>query len=143
MKSEYQMHEGSLSLPSDWLDKSMNVFVSASTGTEGVSFVIARERLPWGMRFNEYTNSEVQKLAKQMPEYEAVAGNETEVSGRAAYAHEFKWTNNGKPIQQLLTMVEHGRQVLMLTFTVPGTLSPTQKAQVEDVIRSLTLNEPS
>ncbi|MCA3863725.1 MAG: DcrB-related protein, partial [Burkholderia sp.] len=43
----YQMQEGTLALPVEWQDKTMNVFVSAATGTEGVSFVITRERLPW------------------------------------------------------------------------------------------------
>ncbi|WP_175936550.1 DcrB-related protein, partial [Burkholderia cepacia] len=42
----YQMHEGSFAMPEAWQDKTMNVFVSAATGTEGVSFVITREPLP-------------------------------------------------------------------------------------------------
>lgn len=137
----YQMQEGSLSLPTDWHDKSMNVFVSVATGTEGVSFVVTRESLPWGMKFHEYTANEVQKLAKQVASYEPIAGADTEVSGRAAYTHEFRWLNNGKPIQQLLTMVEYGKRVLMLTFTAPGTISETQKAQVQEIIQSLTLHE--
>jgi hypothetical protein len=139
----YQMQEGSLSLPTDWHDKSMNVFVSVATGTEGVSFVVTRESLPWGMKFHEYTANEVQKLAKQVASYELIADADTEVSGRAAYTHEFRWLNNGKPIQQLLTMVEHGKRVLMLTFTAPGTISETQKAQVQEIIQSLTLHEPN
>ncbi len=40
-------------------------------------------------------------------------------------------------------MVEHGKQVLMLTFTAPGVLSPSQKALVEGVIQSLRLNDPA
>jgi len=139
----YQMQEGSLSLPPEWIDKTMNVFVSAATGTEGVSFVVTRERLPWGMQFSEYAASELQKLAKQVPDYEAVGSSETTVSGRAAYAHEYKWSNNGRPLQQLLTMVEHGKQVLMLTFTAPGVLSTSQKALVEGVVQSLRLNDPA
>ncbi|MFP6562279.1 DUF1795 domain-containing protein [Paraburkholderia sp. B3] len=139
----YQMQEGTLSLPPEWLDKTMNVFVSASTGTEGVSFVITRERLPWGMRFEEYTAGEARKLEKQVPGYEFVAASESQVSGRKASVHDFKWLNNGSPVQQLITMVEHGKQVLMLTFTVPGHLSDTQRAQVQAVVQSLKLNEPN
>ncbi|KLU25933.1 hypothetical protein EOS_12320 [Caballeronia mineralivorans PML1(12)] len=138
----YQMQEGSLSLPTDWHDKTMNVFVSAATGTEGVSFVVTRENLPWGMKFNEYTANEVLKLAKQVAGYELVEGADTQVSGRVAYTHEFRWLNNGKPIQQLLTMVEYGKRVLMLTFTAPGTISETQKSQVQNMIQSVTLHEP-
>ncbi|CAE6734696.1 MULTISPECIES: DUF1795 domain-containing protein [Paraburkholderia] len=139
----YQIQEGSLSLPADWHDKTMNVFVSAATGTEGVSFVVTRESLPWGMKFHEYTANEIQKLSKQVAGYELVAGAESEVSGRAAYTHEFRWLNNGKPIQQLLTMVEYGKRVLMLTFTAPGTISETQKTQVHAMIQSFSLNEPN
>ncbi|MCM3755769.1 DcrB-related protein, partial [Bacillus licheniformis] len=65
----YQMQEGTLALPVEWQDKTMNVFVSAATGTEGVSFVITRERLPWGMKFAEYVSSEIRKVAKQVPDY--------------------------------------------------------------------------
>ncbi|CBJ40820.1 conserved hypothethical protein (plasmid) [Ralstonia solanacearum CMR15] len=143
MNTMYQMQEGSMTLPADWIDKTMNVFVSAATGTEGVSFVVTRERLPWGMQFGEYVASELHKLARQVPGYEAVGGSETQVSGRAAHVHEYKWTNNGSPLQQLLTMVEHGKQVLMLTFTAPGVLSPSQKALVEGVVQSLRLNDPA
>ena len=139
----YQMQEGTLSLPADWHDKTMNVFVSAATGTEGVSFVITREALPWGMRFDEYTANEIQKLGKQAAGYEAIDSTDVKVSGRAANTHEFRWLNNGKPIHQLLTMVEYGRRVLMLTFTSPGTISDTQKAQVREMIASVALNEPN
>jgi hypothetical protein len=138
----YQMHEGTLSLPAEWHDKTMNVFVSASTGTEGVSFVITREALPWGMRFDEYTTNEIQKLGKQAAGYESIDSIDVKVSGRAAHTHEFRWLNNGKPIHQLLTMVEYGRRVLMLTFTSPGAISDTQKAQVREMIASVALNEP-
>ena len=65
-----------MTLPADWIDKTMNVFVSAATGTEGVSFVVTRERLPWGMQFGEYVASELHKLARQVPGYEAVGGSE-------------------------------------------------------------------
>ena len=137
----YQLQEGTLSLPPEWHDKTMNVFVSAATGTEGVSFVITREDLPWGMQFHEYTANEVRKLAKQVAGYEAEASLETEVSGRAAFTHEFRWLNNGKPIHQLMTMVEYGTRALMLTFTAPGSISETQRTQVQKLIASFSLNE--
>jgi hypothetical protein len=139
----YQLQEGTLMLPAEWHDKTMNVFVSAATGTEGVSFVVTREDLPWGMKFHEYTENEVRKLAKQVAGYEAVASEDAQVSARTAYTHEFRWLNNGKPIHQLLTMVEYGRRVLMLTFTAPGAISDTQKAQVQQLIQSFSLNEPN
>ncbi|MDR5667826.1 DcrB-related protein, partial [Burkholderia cenocepacia] len=81
----YQMQEGTLALPVEWQDKTMNVFVSAATGTEGVSFVITRERLPWGMKFAEYVSSEIRKVAKQVPDYAEVANEDATVSGRAAH----------------------------------------------------------
>ncbi|GLU35883.1 DcrB-related protein [Trinickia caryophylli] len=139
----YRIQEGTLSIPEEWIDKTMNVFVSASTGTEGVSFVVTRESLPWGMRFDEYTANEVQKLAKQMPDYQLIGGEPAEVNGRAAYTHEYRWKNNGMPLHQLLTMVEYGKRVLMLTFTVPGSLSDTQRVQVRQIVESLELNAPN
>ncbi|RQS88767.1 DcrB-related protein [Burkholderia contaminans] len=139
----YQMHEGTLTLPVEWQDKTMNVFVSAAAGTEGVSFVITRERLPWGMKFAEYVASEIRKVAKQVPNYAEVANEDTTVSGRTAHVHEFTWTNNQAPIHQRLTMVEYGPVVLMLTFTAPGTLSDTQREQVQAMIQSLQLRDPS
>ncbi|WP_338640385.1 DcrB-related protein [Burkholderia pyrrocinia] len=138
----YQMQEGTLALPVEWQDKTMNVFVSAATGTEGVSFVITRERLPWGMKFSEYVASEIRKVAKQVPDYAEVANEDATVSGRAAHVHEFTWTNNQAPIHQRLTMLEYGQVVLMLTFTAPGTLSDTQREQIQAVIQSLQLRDP-
>ncbi|PRF30282.1 hypothetical protein C6Q21_01420 [Burkholderia multivorans] len=138
----YQMHEGTLALPVEWQDKTMNVFVSAATGTEGVSLVITRERLPWGMKFAEYVANETRKVAKKVPDYAEVSSAGTTVSGRDAHVHEFTWTNNGASIHQQLTMVEYGQVVMMLTFTAPGALSDTQREQVNAVIQSLQLRAP-
>ncbi|WP_321846348.1 DcrB-related protein [Paraburkholderia bannensis] len=138
----YQMHEGTLELPLEWQDKTMNVFVSQATGTEGVSFVITRERLPWGMKFHEYKVSEIRKISGKVPGYAAVSSDEDEVSGRSAYAHEFTWSNNGASIHQRLTMVEYGDVVLMLTFTAPGTVSDSQREQIRNVVASLQLRAP-
>ena len=139
----YQLQEGTLALPPEWHDKTMNVFVSSATGTEGVSFVITREDLPWGMQFQEYTANEVRKVAKQVPGYEAEGSEDGQASGRAAHTHEFRWLNNGKPIHQLMTMVEYGRRVLILTFTAPGSISATQREQLQALIQTLSLNEPN
>ncbi len=109
----YRMQEGELAIPAEWLDKSMNVFVSAATGTEGVSFVISREPLPWGMKFEEYAANEISKLARTVPDYNSIETTPASVSDRPAQTHEFKWTNNGAPIHQQLTMVEYGHIVLM------------------------------
>lgn len=139
----YQMHEGTLDLPVEWQDKTMNVFVSQATGTEGVSLVITRERMPWGMKFDEYVAGEVRKIAGKVPDYAAVSNGPGTVSGRTAHVHEFTWTNNGAAIHQQLTMVEYGQVVLMLTFTVPGALSETQRGQIQAVMQTLQLNEPA
>lgn len=139
----YQMQEGTLALPDAWQDKTMNVFVSQATGTEGVSFVITRERLPWGMKFQEYVVGEIRKVARKVPEYVAVSTEANAVSGRPAQVHEFTWTNNGAAIHQQLTMVEYGEVVLMLTFTAPGALSESQREQVRAVIQSLQLRDPA
>jgi len=138
----YQMQEGTFSLPVEWQDKTMNVFVSAATGTEGVSFVITRERLPWGMKFGEYVANEIGKFAKKVPDYAEVLSTDTTVSGRPARTHEFTWTNNQASIHQQLTMVEYGQVVLMLTFTVPGSLSETQRQQLQALMQTVQLRDP-
>ena len=139
----YQMQEGTLAVPVEWQDKTMNVFVSSATGTDGVSFVVTRERMPWGMKFDEYIASEIRKVAKQVPDYAVVLNEETTVSGRAARVHEYTWTNNHAAIQQRLTMVEYGQVVLMLTFTTPGTMSESQRQLMQEMISSLKLVEPA
>ncbi|MGH8781197.1 DcrB-related protein [Paraburkholderia sp.] len=138
----YQIQEGTLALPVEWQDKTMNVFVSSATGTEGVSFVITRERMPWGMKFEEYIASEIRKVAKQVPDYAEVLNEKATVSGRAAQVHEYTWINNHAPIQQRLTMVEYGQVVLMLTFTTPGAISDSQRQLMQEMISSLKLVEP-
>lgn len=136
------MHEGSFSLPSEWQDKTMNVFLSAATGTEGVSFVVTREPLPWGMKFHEFTKNEIDKLARKVPNYVPLATEEVTVSSRVAETHEFKWANNGASIHQQMTMVEYGPIVLMLTFTAPGAISESQRSQLRSLLDSMQLHDP-
>ncbi|WP_227245180.1 DcrB-related protein [Paraburkholderia caribensis] len=137
----YQIQEGQIDLPREWQDKTMNVFVSAGTGTEGVSFVITRERMPWGMKFDEYADGEVTKLARQARDYVAIQTEKVSLSGRPAFVHEYTWTNNQAQIQQCITMVELGETVLMLTFTAPGRISDTQRRQLQIILTSLQLHD--
>ena len=40
----YRFHEGSLTIPDDWRDESMNIFKTSEA--EGYNLVISRERIP-------------------------------------------------------------------------------------------------
>jgi hypothetical protein len=137
----YQLNEATIDIPDNWVDKSMNIFVSAETGSQGISLVIARERLPWGMEFKEFAEGEMAKISKQLQQFKELSRDDLEIPNCIAKLFEYTWTNHQTDTHQILVMIAKERALMLITFSMPGFMSDSQKAHAMRILNSLTFRD--
>ena len=116
----YRMQEGSLTLNDTWRDQSVNVLVPERVATQGVNLVVARDVLPLGMLFADYLTQQKITFERELSEYKLTADAPGTVDGRPAHFLEFFWNNSGKPLQQMMVVIQDSQRILSLTGTIPG-----------------------
>jgi hypothetical protein len=116
----YQIPEGSVQLAGEWQDRSVNVLVPLNTTSTGANLVIARDSMPRGLSFADYLHRERKSFEKQLPEFRLHADAPATTCQGQAHNLEFTWTNQGKAMRQLMTVVANGESVLSITATIPN-----------------------
>lgn len=115
----YQIQEGSVVLPGEWQDRSVNVLIPQATSSKGANLVIARDSMPRGSSFTDYLQQQKKTLAREFPDFR-VHLDAAEAGGpRPVHNFEFTWTNQGKAMRQWMTVIGCGDSVLSLTATIP------------------------
>jgi hypothetical protein len=136
----YRLNEGSIDLPNGWKDQSINIISSTGGGALGLSFTISRDDIPWGMKFAEYVKDEIAKAKEALTEFTIVEEQEVEIHGASAVEIECKWKAKQGPMHQIITTVQNGTRALVLTASMPGKMSDTQKAEVRRITGTLQFN---
>ncbi len=134
----YRINEGTIDLPRDWTDRSINVVASNPTGA-GASLTITRDDMPWGMNFHDYVDDQAKQAAKALKNFEILGRREFEIGGNPATEIESRWVAKQGPVHQLITSVQSGRKVLILTASLGGEMSDGQKAEMRRIVATLRL----
>lgn len=131
----YLIDEARIAIPESWQDKTMNMFIPE---TGNGSFVITRDFLAGEPDFAAYVALQVGNLGT-MPGYTGLDSKEIMVSARPAYLHEYKWMNEQSEVHQILTIVNLGEKVLVLTRTSETAFSDAERSQLKDLLTSVEL----
>ena len=134
----YRINEGTLDLPRDWADRSINVVASNPTGA-GASLTITRDDMPWGMSFDEYVDEQTKQAAQALKNFEVIERRSLDLAGVPATEIESRWIAKQGPIHQLITTVQNGRRVLILTASLGGEMSESQKTEMRRIVATLRL----
>lgn len=136
----YRINEGSIDLPRDWQDRTINV-VSSNPAGPGVSLTITRDDMPWGMAFVEYVEDQAKQAAQALKDFRIDARRELAISGAPAIEIECHWVAKQGAIHQLITTVSAaGGKVLVLTASVGGEMSAAQQAEMRRIVLTLRLD---
>lgn len=136
----YRINEGSIDLPRDWQDRTINV-VSSNPAGPGVSLTITRDDMPWGMAFVEYVEDQAKQAAQALKDFRIDARRELSVNGAPAIELECHWVAKQGAIHQLITTVgAAGGKVLVLTASVGGEMSAAQQAEMRRIVSTLRLD---
>lgn len=132
----YQMNEGKITLPKNWRDDSMNVFVVPDDS--GVNLVINRTPVPVGLDNEAYYAETVEQFEASLPGYKEFARDTMTLDGALAQTLEYRWKSPEGDMHQYVVM--QVRDALLLTFTVtsPKTLAVGQREYFQQIIQSFT-----
>lgn len=136
----YRINEGSIDLPREWQDRTINVVASNPSGV-GVSMTITRDDLPWGMGFAEYVDDQAKQAGTALKDFRVIERREITVGGAPAVEIECRWVAKQGAIHQLITTVQHGRKVLVLTASAGGEMSRDQQTEMRRIVASLQLDQ--
>lgn len=136
----YRINEGSIDLPPTWHDRTINVVASSTTGA-GASLTITRDDIPWGMSFVEYVEDQANQAADALKKFEVLDKRELTVNGAPAYEIESRWVAKQGPIHQIITSVQAGQKVLILTASATGRMSDSQKTEMRRIVSTLQLDQ--
>ena len=140
----YKMNEGSIDLPDSWKDQTINIVVSGGTGSvPGLNFTVTRDDVPWGMEFDEYVTGEIEKAGNALTDFTVISQSGLHISGRAAVELECTWNAKQGPMHQIITTVDAPHHAMVLTASMPGKMSDTQRAEVRRIVATLDLTEPT
>lgn len=132
----YQMQEGSLELPVEWKDQSINILSASRAGEPGLSLTATRDDIPWGMSFEEYIADQLKQIEGTLKDFKIIAQTEIKVGDLPAHQIECRWISKQGPMHQLITTLQPGKRILVLTATIPGEFSALQRDHVQQIIAS-------
>lgn len=138
----YQINEGVIDLPADWKDQSINILSASHLGEPGLSLTVTRDDIPWGMSFQEYVADQMEQAGASLQDFTVAEQRDITLHDHAAIQMECRWVAKQGPMHQIITTVQAGGRALVLTASMPGEMSATQRAEVQRIIGSLRLNPP-
>ncbi|AUH33706.1 DcrB-related protein [Paracoccus tegillarcae] len=132
----YHIQEGSLELPVEWKDQSINILSASRSGEPGLSLTVTRDDIPWGMSFDEYVADQMKQVEGTLKDFKIEAQHKIDVGGFPAHQVECRWVAKQGPMHQIITTLLPGKRALVITATMPKEFSAQQRDQVQQVIAS-------
>lgn len=138
----YRINEGTIDLPAEWQDRTINVISSAMGALPGLSLTITRDDIPWGMGFDEYVEGQLEQAGQALKSFQPGERRAVNLGGTPAVEVECHWTAKQGPIHQIITTVQNGPQkALVLTASMGGRMSEGQKAEMRRIVSTLKLDK--
>ncbi|TNH41583.1 DcrB-related protein [Photorhabdus luminescens] len=131
----FHFNAGTVQVPHDWRDVSM-LILSSPDDHHGSSFTLARDTLPWGLDFPQFAGREITALSQQLKNYQLIAQENGQLNGGDTLTAEFTWDSPQGPLHQLMMLLNLPQQVLILTGTCNGAMTPAQREQMLAIMTS-------
>ena len=120
MKPHVITKDFTLSVPDDWIDKSMQIWTAPPKKGQAVApnVVVTREPLPKGQKLDRFINQQMQELLKADPELDLTTRNTIEWHERPAVEMVLSWDNNGTRLKQRQLYIQQNTdEIISLVFT--------------------------
>ncbi|MCW7764678.1 DcrB-related protein [Photorhabdus luminescens] len=131
----FHFNAGTVQVPHNWRDVSMLILHSPDDHN-GSSFTLARDTLPWGLDFPQFAEREITALSQQLKNYQLIAQENGRLNGGDTLTAEFTWDSPQGPLHQLMMLLNLPQQVLILTGTCNGAMTPAQREQMLAIMTS-------
>lgn len=111
----YYFHEGSLDVPEDWRDESMNIFRAPES--EGYNLVISREKIPRSVDPQAHLAAQRAVIEETLMGFVARDRQSIELDGQRCVWMEYTWQSPEGPMNQINVMRVVGDILVSFTFT--------------------------
>ena len=138
----YQLYEGSIEIPDEWKDQTMNAFMLPETSGKGAqaSIVISRDYETKSETVEHYADLQLVEAAKKLPKYKLLRRSEIQVSGRTAMQIDYAWaTPERVEVRQRQAIVQNGDYFLTMTITTPAKDFPKYEAMWGETLKNVVL----
>ncbi|MDE9534546.1 DUF1795 domain-containing protein [Xenorhabdus bovienii] len=130
----YQMNEGTLTIPANWRDESMHVFVLPDDS--GVNLVINRTPVPMGTDTAAYYEQTLEQFSTHLPGYQEHQRLQMELSGEMAWRLDYQWKSPEGEMHQTVVLQIRGSQLLAFNLTSPQPFNTGQQEALLAVVTS-------
>ncbi|MCA6220801.1 DUF1795 domain-containing protein [Photorhabdus antumapuensis] len=130
----YQMNEGTLAIPDNWRDESMNVFVLPDDS--GINLVVSRTPVPAGMDNNAYYEQTLEQFCTHLPGYQEHQRSEITLSQQPARRLDYQWKSSEGDMYQTVVLQIRGTLLLTFNLTSPAPFEENQRDALLAVINS-------
>ncbi len=137
-----QIGEGTLEIPDEWHNSSVNIFTAAPVGSKGLSVTVNRDKIPYGATIYDYAAEQSSKLKDQLKDYKLLNEKNITVDGQPGKVMEFSWTSpDVGDIHQLLLALAHGQTAINIAATSAGKMTAEQRKLLIDMLLSFRFNK--
>ncbi|WP_323123410.1 DUF1795 domain-containing protein [Burkholderia alba] len=113
----YRLHEGRVTLPAGWRDKTMNVFhLPDDAGRKDVAFVVTRDYDTPLDDVAAYADAQQAAFKKQFPAYKPLLREAITLDGLPALMLEYQWRSDKSVLRQRQAMVRLDDAMLVFTL---------------------------
>ncbi|KAA1184949.1 DUF1795 domain-containing protein [Photorhabdus heterorhabditis] len=130
----YQMNEGTLTIPDNWRDESMHVFVLPDDS--GINLVVSRTPVPLGVDNNTYYEQTLEQFRTHLPGYQEHQRSEIPLSQQPARRLDYQWKSPEGDMYQTVVLQIRGTQLLTFNLTSPAPFEAGQRDTLLAVISS-------
>jgi len=135
-----QIGEGTLAIPPEWHNATVNIYTAQPPGARGVSVTVNRDRLPFGSSLHDYIEAQSKKLKGQLKDYQLLHQEQITLGQHPAYLFEFTWqSQDAGAVHQFLMTVADEQKVLNFAGTSAGKMSDSVRQQILAMLHSFRL----
>ena len=139
-----QIGEGTIEVPDDWHNSSVNIFTAAPAGSKGLSVTVNRDKIAFGASIHDYVADQSNKLKDQLNSYKLINETDITVDGQPGKLMEFSWLSpDVGDIHQLLLTLAHGQVAINLAATSAGKMTDEQRKSLIAMLLSFRFNQNS
>lgn len=111
----YRFHEGTIDLPDDWTDETLNIFKAPIES--GYNLVVSRERIPKALDPIQHRDAQRQLIEENLVGFNLRERRPIELDGDPTEWIEYGWNSPQGPMSQVNVMRIVGPILVSFTFT--------------------------
>lgn len=136
----YRFQEGSLAIPDDWRDESMNIFKASET--EAYNLVISRERIPRSLDPHAHLTAQRKVIEENLVGFRERDRALIELDGTSCVWLEYSWQSPEGPMNQVNVLRVAGDILVSFTFTSGRPFNDAQRGAFRKILASYRAPAP-